>query len=81
LVLRRAPDAEHGGFAPARIDPHQPIEGPKAVGKTETAQRRAQTDYRLDGPAGQVVAANPRIVLGGESPDGIAIVPAALLGP
>jgi len=27
------------------------IEGPKAVGKTETAQRRANTDYRLDGRA------------------------------
>jgi predicted AAA+ superfamily ATPase len=44
------------------------IEGPKAVGKTETAQRRAQTDYRLDGPAGQVVQANPQIVLSGEPP-------------
>ncbi len=44
------------------------IEGPKAVGKTETARRRARTDYRLDGPAGEVVAANPQIVLGGEPP-------------
>jgi predicted AAA+ superfamily ATPase len=44
------------------------IEGPKAVGKTETAQRRAKTDYRLDGPAGQVVAANPQVVLVGEPP-------------
>lgn len=44
------------------------IEGPKAVGKTETAQRRAHTDYRLDGPAGQVVQANPQIVLSGETP-------------
>ncbi len=44
------------------------IEGPKAVGKTETAQRRAHTDYRLDGPAGRVVAANPQIVLNGETP-------------
>jgi len=44
------------------------IEGPKAVGKTETAQRRANTDYRLDGPAGQVVAANPQVVLTGEPP-------------
>ena len=44
------------------------IEGPKGVGKTETAQRRAQTDYRLDGPAGQVVAANPEVVLGGDPP-------------
>ncbi len=44
------------------------IEGPKAVGKTETAQRRANTDYRLDGPAGQVVEANPQLVLSGEPP-------------
>ncbi len=44
------------------------IEGPKAVGKTETAQRRTKTDYRLDGPAGQVVAANPQVVLSGEPP-------------
>jgi predicted AAA+ superfamily ATPase len=44
------------------------IEGPKAVGKTETAQRRARTDYRLDGPAGEVVAANPQVVLAGEPP-------------
>jgi uncharacterized protein len=44
------------------------IEGPKGVGKTETAQRRARTDYRLDGPAGQVVAADPQVVLTGEPP-------------
>jgi uncharacterized protein len=44
------------------------VEGPKGVGKTETAQRRAKTDYRLDGPAGQVVAANPEVVLVGELP-------------
>jgi predicted AAA+ superfamily ATPase len=44
------------------------IEGPKGVGKTETAQRRANTDYRLDGPAGQVVAASPQLVLAGEPP-------------
>jgi uncharacterized protein len=44
------------------------IEGPKAVGKTETAQRRARTDHRLDGPAGEVVAANPQVVLAGEPP-------------
>lgn len=44
------------------------VEGPKAVGKTETAQRRAKTDYRLDGPAGQVVKGNPHVVLTGEPP-------------
>jgi hypothetical protein len=44
------------------------IEGPKAVGKTETAQRRANTVYRLDGPAGQLAAANPQVVLTGQPP-------------
>lgn len=44
------------------------IEGPKGVGKTETAQRRAKTVYRLDGPAGDLIAANPEAVLGGEPP-------------
>jgi hypothetical protein len=44
------------------------VEGPKAVGKTETAQRRANTDYRLDGPAGEVVAGNPQVVLNGQPP-------------
>jgi hypothetical protein len=44
------------------------IEGPKAVGKTETARRRAVTAYRLDGPAGQTVAADPTLVLSGERP-------------
>jgi len=44
------------------------VEGPKGVGKTETAQRRAKTDYRLDGPADEVVAANPQVVLVGEPP-------------
>lgn len=44
------------------------LEGAKGVGKTETAQRRANTRFRLDGPTGEVVAANPEIVLGGEPP-------------
>ncbi len=44
------------------------IEGPKGVGKTETAQRRAHTNHRLDGPAGEVAAADPRVVLTGERP-------------
>jgi predicted AAA+ superfamily ATPase len=42
------------------------IEGAKGVGKTETAQRRARTTYRLDGPVGQVVTASPQAVLAGE---------------
>jgi predicted AAA+ superfamily ATPase len=44
------------------------IDGAKAVGKTETAQRRARTSYRLDGPAGEVAAADPRVVTRGEPP-------------
>lgn len=37
------------------------IEGPKAVGKTATARRRAKTEFRLDDPAQlEVVAADPR---------------------
>ncbi len=44
------------------------IEGPKAVGKTETAQRRAHTTYRMDGPAGQLAADNPQIILIGDPP-------------
>ncbi len=44
------------------------IEGPKGVGKTETAQRRANTVYRLDGPAEQVVASDPQVALAGEPP-------------
>lgn len=44
------------------------IEGPKGVGKTETARRRANTEYRLDGPAGQIAAADPELVLGGATP-------------
>jgi predicted AAA+ superfamily ATPase len=44
------------------------IEGAKGVGKTETAQRRVMTAHRLDGPAGEVVAAGPQLVLTGERP-------------
>ena len=36
------------------------LEGPKAVGKTETALRRAKAVYRLDDPAQrQVIEAEP----------------------
>lgn len=45
------------------------IEGPKAVGKTETASRRARTMVRLDDPARRAIAeADPRTVLRGERP-------------
>jgi predicted AAA+ superfamily ATPase len=44
------------------------IEGPKGVGKTETARRRARTEHLLDGPVGQIAAADPRVVLAGAPP-------------
>lgn len=45
------------------------LEGPKGVGKTETAQRRARTVVRLDDPAQQEIArAEPVRVLAGEGP-------------
>ena len=40
------------------------LEGPKGVGKTATAERRAQTIYRLDDEAQrQVVGASPKVAL------------------
>lgn len=45
------------------------IEGPKGVGKTETATRRAATIHRLDDPARLNIAeADPRRMLDGEPP-------------
>jgi hypothetical protein len=44
------------------------IEGPKGVGKTETARRRANTEYLLDGPVGQLARTNPEVVLAGNPP-------------
>jgi predicted AAA+ superfamily ATPase len=44
------------------------IEGPKGVGKTETARRRANTEYLLDGPVGQLARTNPEVVLAGDPP-------------
>ncbi len=45
------------------------LEGPRGVGKTATAQRRARTVYRLDEPAQLAVAeADPAQVLAGETP-------------
>jgi len=42
------------------------VEGPKAVGKTATARRRAATEFRLDDPAQfEVVAADPRRLVQG----------------
>lgn len=45
------------------------LEGPKAVGKTETARRRARTIHQLDDPAQQaIVEADPARVLSGAPP-------------
>ena len=45
------------------------LEGPKGVGKTETALRRARAVYRFDDPAVRAVAAaDPSRVLAGEAP-------------
>ncbi len=52
------------GFLPALA-----IEGPKGVGKTETASRRAATIYRLDDPARLTLAeADPKRLLDDEKP-------------
>ena len=45
------------------------LEGPKAVGKTETAQRRAATMHRLDDPAQlELIKAAPERLTSGEPP-------------
>lgn len=45
------------------------LEGPKAVGKTETARRRAASEFRLDDPLQRtVVESDPSVVLGSEPP-------------
>jgi len=45
------------------------LEGPKAVGKTETARRRARTIHQLDDPAQRAIAeADPERVLSGTPP-------------
>lgn len=36
--------------------PSLALEGPKAVGKTETARRRAKTTHQLDDPAQRAIA-------------------------
>ena len=45
------------------------LEGPRAVGKTETALRRASTIYRLDDPRQrEIIGADPERVVTGEKP-------------
>lgn len=67
------------GYAPRVVDaeldallsalPALSIEGPKAVGKTETALRRAATVHRMDDPAQRAVAsADPERLVRGDPP-------------
>jgi hypothetical protein len=44
------------------------IEGARGVGKTETARRRANTEYLLDGPVGELARTNPEVLLAGDPP-------------
>lgn len=44
------------------------IEGARAVGKTESAIRRARSVHRLDGPEATIAAAEPTAVLSGDPP-------------
>lgn len=60
-------DAELDALLPAL--PALSLEGAKAVGKTETALRRAKTTYRLDDPAQRAIAAaDPARIVQGERP-------------
>ncbi len=65
--LPRVVDAELDELL--RALPALTLEGPKAVGKTETARRRARTIHRLDQPGPRALAeADPDILLSGEPP-------------
>lgn len=45
------------------------LEGPRAVGKTETGRRAARTEVRVDTPAArEAFAADPRLLLAGATP-------------
>lgn len=64
---RRVVDGELDALLPAL--PALSLEGPKAVGKTETALRRARTVHRLDDPDERTVAAaDPGRLLRGMQP-------------
>lgn len=65
--IRRIVDLELDELLPQL--PAIALEGPRAVGKTATASRRARAEHRLDDPAQhQIIAAEPRRVLDGEAP-------------
>ncbi len=64
--LARIVDAELDALASA---PAVSIEGPRGVGKTETAQRRARTVHRLDIPGQlEVLSSEPHRIVEGEPP-------------
>ena len=66
VYLPRIVDTELGELAEA---PAVSVEGPRGVGKTETALRRATTVHRLDDPDQlAVLRAAPRRVVAGEPP-------------
>lgn len=65
--IRRIVDDELDALLPSLVAVS--IEGPKAVGKTETALRRARTVYRLDDPnQRELIEADRRRLLEGERP-------------
>lgn len=65
--LRRLVDDELNELMPAL--PAIVLEGPKGVGKTETAKRRARTVYEFDDPSQlAIVDADPALVLQAEPP-------------
>ena len=65
--LKRVVDAELDELMPEL--PAIALEGPKGVGKTATAERRARSVFYLDEPAHRVIAeADPAQVLAGEKP-------------
>lgn len=65
--IRRVVDLELDDLLPQL--PAIALEGPKGVGKTETARRRANTVHELDDPAQRaVIEADPSRVLAGKPP-------------
>ena len=65
--LDRIVDAELDELLP--LLPAVSLEGPKGVGKTESARRRARSVHELDDPAQRtIVNADPSRVLAGEPP-------------
>jgi uncharacterized protein len=65
--LRRVVDTELDELLPSL--PALALDGPKGVGKTETARRRARSIIELDDPAQRAIAeADPAAVLTGEAP-------------